>query len=347
MPDQRLPASVRRLRLTLTFLLLAVALPAVAVPNVATDVTPVHSLVSQVMEGVGEPRLVIQRGASPHSYAMRPSEAAALENANVVFWVGEELTPWLGHALGNLAPDARQVALLHAEGTLRHAFRERVLTETAGHENHDHADEHGHDAEEHDTHGHDDHAEEVDDHHGHDHAGHAHGGIDPHAWLDPVNARRWLAVIAETLAEEDPANAPIYRRNAEAGQAEIDALLEHVQGEVSPVHEQAFIVFHDAYQYYERRFDMNTVGAISLSDATDPSPAHLAEIREIVGEYDVQCVFAEPQFNPALVDTVLDGTSARTGVLDPLGSDIATGPDFYPTLIRQLTDRLVSCLAGS
>ncbi len=329
MSDQRLSVPIRRLRLALAFLLLGVALPAVAVPNVATDVTPVHSLVSQVMEGVGEPRLVIQRGASPHSYSMRPSEAAALENADVVFWVGEELTPWLDRALGNLAPDARQVALLHAEGTLRHAFRERVLTETAGH------DEHGHDEPAHDDHGHD------------DHAGHAHEGIDPHAWLDPVNARYWLGVIAETLAEADPANAEAYRRNAEAGQAEIDALLAHVQGEVSPVHEQAFIVFHDAYQYYERRFDMNTVGAISLSDATDPSPAHIAEIREIVGEHDVQCVFAEPQFNPALVDTVLNGTSARTGVLDPLGSDIATGPDFYPTLIRQLTDRLVSCLAGS
>jgi zinc transport system substrate-binding protein len=323
-------------------ILLSVALPAVAVPVVATDVTPVHSLVSQVMDGVGEPSLVIQRGASPHSYSMRPSEAAALENADVVFWVGEELTPWLDRALGSLAPDARQVALLHAEGTRRHAFRERVLTDMADHDDHDHEHDHDHGAEEHDTHDHGDHAAEVDGHH--DHAGHAHEGIDPHAWLDPVNARYWLGVIAETLAEEDPANAAIYRRNAEAGQAEIDGLVEQVRGEVSPVHEQAYIVFHDAYQYYERRFDMNTVGAISLSDATDPSPAHIADIREIVGEYDVQCVFAEPQFNPALVDTVLNGTSARTGVLDPLGSDIATGPDFYPTLIRQLTDRLVSCL---
>ncbi len=339
MLDQRLPAPIRRLRLALTFLLVGFSVPAMAVPVVATDVTPVHSLVSRVMEGVGEPRLVIQRGASPHSYSMRPSEAAALENADVVFWVGEELTPWLDRALGNLAPDARQVALLHSQGTLRHAFRERVLTETPGHDDHDHG------AGEHDDHGHDDHHDHGHEH-GHDHADHAHEGIDPHAWLDPVNARYWLGVIAETLAEEDPRNAQVYRRNAEAGQAEIDALMEQVRGEVSPVHEQAFIVFHDAYQYYERRFDMNTVGAISLSDASDPSPAHIAEIREIVGHHDVQCVFAEPQFNPALVDTVLNGTSARTGVLDPLGSEIAIGPDFYPTLIRQLTDRLVSCLAG-
>ena len=340
--DQPFPTLSHRFRLTMAFLLASIALPAAAVPDVATDVTPVHSLVSRVMEGVGEPRLVIQRGASPHSYSMRPSEAAALENADVVFWVGEELTPWLNRALGNLAPDARRVSLLHAEGTRRYAFRERVLTETAG--DHEHSPDQGdaHDDHGHDDHGHDDHGHA--DHGGHDHA---HDGVDPHAWLDPVNARYWLGVIAETLAEEDPANAAVYRRNAEAGQAEIDALMEHVRETVSPVHENAFIVFHDAYQYFERRFDMNTVGAISLSDATDPSPAHIAEIREIVGDYDVQCVFAEPQFNPALVDTVLNGTSARTGVLDPLGSEIALGPDFYPTLIRQLTGRLVSCLQGS
>lgn len=278
-----------------------IAAPALAAPRVATDVAPVQSLVTQVMDGVAEPSMVIQRGASPHSYSLRPSEAATLENADIVFWVGDELTPWLTGALDNLAGDADSVALLHTDGTLRHGV---------GHE------------------------------------GHAHEGVDPHAWLDPVNAQHWLGVIADTLARHDPANAERYQANAAAARDRIDGLIRQVRGELEGVHDEAFIVFHDAYQYYERRFDLNTVGAISLSDARDPGAAHIAEIRDIVAERDVQCVFAEPQFNPAMVDTVLSGTDARTGVLDPLGSEIPADGDYYTTLINQLSERLVTCLSA-
>ena len=321
-----------------------IAAPALAAPRVATDVAPVQSLVTQVMAGVAEPELVIQRGASPHNYSLRPSEAATLENADVVFWVGDELTPWLTDALGNMAGDAETVALLHHEGTLRYDFRDRVLASAEGadaHDEHDGHDEHDHGS--HDEHdGHEEH-----DHDGHDgHDEHDHAGADPHAWLDPVNAQHWLGVIADTLARQDPANAERYQANAEAARDRIDGLISEVRGAVEPVHDQAFIVFHDAYQYFERRFDMNTVGAISLSDARDPGPAHIAEIQSIVAEQDVQCVFAEPQFNPALVETVLEGTEARTGVLDPLGSEIPADGDYYTTLIRQLGDRLATCLAA-
>ncbi|AUB79132.1 zinc ABC transporter substrate-binding protein [Spiribacter roseus] len=304
-----------------------IAAPALAAPRVATDVAPVQSLVTQVMDGVAEPSMVIQRGASPHSYSLRPSEAATLENADIVFWVGDELTPWLTGALDNLAGNADSVALLHTEGTLRHGFRDRVLAEAAhdGHESHE-----GHE-------GHESHDE---------HEGHAHEGVDPHAWLDPVNAQHWLGVIADTLARHDPANAERYQANADAARDRIDGLIREVRGELEGVHDEAFIVFHDAYQYYERRFDLNTVGAISLSDARDPGPAHIAEIRDIVAERDVQCVFAEPQFNPAMVDTVLSGTDARTGVLDPLGSEIPADGDYYTTLINQLSERLVTCLSA-
>ncbi|TVO62385.1 zinc transporter [Spiribacter vilamensis] len=310
----------------------ALAAPVSAAPQVATDIAPVHSLVSRVMDGVGEPSLVIQPGASPHNYSLRPSEAGALESADVVFWVGDELTPWLTGALDNLAGDARQVALLHTEGTERYAFRDRVLAEAGGH------DDHGH--ESHSDDGHDDHGD-------HGEEGHNDGRIDPHAWLDPANARHWAGLIAETLAAEDPANADQYRENAEAVRADINDMMGDIRAAVEPVSDVPFVVFHDAYQYFERRFGMNTVGAISLSDASDPSPAHIAEIRTVVDRHDVQCVFAEPQFNPQLVETVLGGTDARTGVLDPLGSDIAVGDEFYATLINQLGERLVSCLEGS
>lgn len=324
----------RRLSSLLVMLIgVGLATAAAAAPRVATDIAPVHSLVTQVMAGVDTPTLVIQRGASPHNYSLRPSEAGALEEADVVFWVGSSLTPWLTGALDNLAADARDVALLDAEGTQRRGFRERVLA-ADGHD--DHGDHDGHE-------GHGSH-ESNDDHDGH--AGHDHAGVDPHAWLDPVNARYWLGVIAGTLAAEDPANAGQYRANAEAAQARLDDLTAGMRATLEPVSDVPFIVFHDAYQYFEHRFGLNTVGAISLSDASDPGPAHLDRIRSVVREHEVQCVFAEPQFNPQLVETVLDGTDARTGVLDPLGSDIPAGETFYARLIEALGERLVDCLAA-
>jgi zinc transport system substrate-binding protein len=336
---------------------LGLATAAAGAPRVATDIAPVHSLVSQVMAGVKSPTLVIQRGASPHNYSLRPSEAGALEGADVVFWVGPSLTPWLTGALDNLAGDARSVALLDTEGTQRRDFRERVL---AGADHGDH-DDHGHEGHEgHEGHqdhdGHDDHGDHGDHDGGHQdhgdhgdhggHAGHDHAGTDPHAWLDPANARHWLGVIAETLAAEDPAHADQYRANAEAARAELADLSAEMRATLAPVSDVPFIVFHDAYQYFEHRFDLNTVGAISLSDASDPGPAHLDRIRSVVREHDVQCVFAEPQFNPQLVETVLDGTDARTGVLDPLGSDIPAGEAFYARLLEALGERLKGCLAA-
>jgi zinc transport system substrate-binding protein len=322
------------IQIPIALLLLIIASSATAI-RVATDIPPVHSLVAMVTMGVSEPDLIIQRGASPHSYSLRPSEAAALENADVIFWIGPELTPWLTDAVINLADGAQSVELLHelqnTEATTRLSFREAI-----------HLDDHT--AEIVDSHeGHDDHdnhaSEKVDRHDAHDHA-----SLDPHAWLDPVNARAWLAVIAETLASADPVNASEYTRNAEAAQQQITTLMDTTAETIKPVHERPYIVFHDAYQYFERRFDLNALGAIALSDARDPSASHIAAIQSLVIERDVHCVFAEPQFNPALVDTVLDGTPANTGVLDPLGSDIPIGPDFYPQLIRSLINGLMECL---
>jgi len=165
--------------------------------------------------------------------------------------------------------------------------------------------------------------------------------------LDPANARHWLGVIAETLSQQDPANADQYQANAASAQAAIDALINDTRQVLAPVRDVPFIVFHDAYQYLERRFDLNTVGAIALSDARDPSPAHIAEIRALVAEHEARCVFAEPQFNAALVETVLDGTDAHMGVIDPLGSDIATGPDFYADWMLALRKSLLDCLGSS
>lgn len=327
-------------------------------PNVAVDIAPVHSLVARVMDGIGMPNLIIQSGASPHEYSLRPSEARALQDADVVFWVSEGLSPWLEGALENLATDAAVVELLETDGTTELEFREGALFEkhVHGEEAHeDHADHEGH-GDHKDHEGHDDHADHDghSDHAGHedhekhadhdDHAGHGHGKHDPHAWLSPKNASNWLNVIAGQLSVADPDNAGAYFANAAAGRAELLALSSEVNAVLDPLRGGKFIAFHDAYQYFEKDFDFPASGAISVSDASDPSPARIAEIRDRIASEGINCVLAEPQFNPGLVATVLEGTEAKTAVIDPLGSDLETGPALYPQVIRNLAASLAECL---
>ena len=352
------------------------------VPNVAVDIAPVHSLVARVMDGVGTPNLIVQPGASPHEYSLRPSEAAALQEADLVFWLGEDLTPWMDDAVETLAEDAAVTTLLDAEGTILLDFREGALFEAHSHdhgngdhdahaedahdhdhEEHAHDDEHAHDEHAHDDdhahddhdHGHEEHAEgEEHDHgehdhdehaeHDHGHEGHDHGEHDPHAWLSPENASTWLNLIAGQLSAADPDNAGTYFANAAAAREEMEALSAEIAATLDPVRGGSFIVFHDAYQYFETDFDFPASGAISLSDASDPSPARIAEIQGRIQEEGIDCVLAEPQFNPGIVEVVLDGTDANTGVIDPLGAELEPGSDLYPQLLRNMATTLAECL---
>ena len=299
------------------------------VPNVAADIAPIHSLVSKVMDGVGEPKLVIQSGATPHGYRLRPSEAKALQDANLIFWMGEELTPWLDGAIDTLASNATVTSLLDQEGVLLHDFREGALFEAHDHSAHDEHDDH------------DDH----DDHKDHDdHDDHGHGAHDPHAWLSPENAKLWLNIIASKLSVADPENAASYFTNAAAGQAEIEDMVAEVSATLKPVQGGKFVVFHDAYQYFENDFDFYASGAISLGDASDPSPARIAEIQRRIQEEGIQCVLAEPQYKKGLVATVMEGSEATASVIDPLGADIKPGPKLYTQLIKNMAKTLRDCL---
>lgn len=330
--------STKLLPCTLSALLLSTTAMA-DVPSVAVDIAPVHALVARVMDGVGTPDLVIPAGASPHSYSLRPSQAAALQNADLVFWLGEDLTPWLEDALATLAEDAAITTLLDLDETELLDFREGALFEAHDYDDDDHAhgdDDHSHDKDDH-GHGDDDHAHGDDDH------GHDHGDHDPHAWLSPDNASAWLNVIAARLSAADPDNAGAYFANAAAGRAEIEALKAEVSEILDPVRGQSFVVFHDAYQYFENAFDLFASGAISLSDASDPSPARIAEIQDRVRDEAIGCVLAEPQFNPDLVAVVLDGTDAGTAVVDPLGADLDPGPALYAQMMRNLASALAAC----
>ena len=307
-------------------------------PQVAVDIAPVHSLVARVMEGVAVPDLIIQPGASPHEYSLRPSEAAALQASDLVFWVGPGLTPWLADTIETLAQEASVTALSKLDGTVKLEFRESAMFEV-----HDHDDHSGHD--DHDAHAdHDAH----DDHDDHDgtagHDEHDHGAYDPHTWLSPKNAMTWLNAIAGQLSSVDPDNAGAYFANAAAGRAEIEVLMGDVTAILDPLRNGRFIVFHDAYQYFEQDFNFPASGALSIGDASDPSPARIAEIRDRIAEQGIDCVLAEPQFNPGLIATVLDGTDAQTGILDPIGSDLEPGSALYPDMIRNLAKALASCM---
>ena len=331
--------------LPLAALALFAAVPAHAAPRVAADIPPVHSLAAAVMEGIGAPELILPPGASPHDYAMRPSEAARLEAAEVVFWVGEGLTPWLETALDALAADAVKVSLMDAPGLRQLPFREGATFEA-----HDHGDE-DHEATEkaadHDYDHDHDHAEEAHADHalgGHSHEGHDHGAVDPHLWLDPRNAAAMADAMAEALAGTDPANADAYRANAARLRADLAALEAEIAAAVAPARGKPFVVFHDAYHHFEARFDVEAAGAISLSDASAPGPARLDELRRLVRDLGVVCVFAEPQFDPKLAALVVEGTEAEVAVLDPLGAEIEPGPAHYQALIRSVGAALVGCL---
>ncbi|MBT6546293.1 MAG: zinc ABC transporter solute-binding protein [Rhodobacteraceae bacterium] len=293
------------------------------VPNVAVDIAPVHSLVARVMQDVGAPDLIIRSGASPHDYRLRPSEAKALQDANLVIWMGKELTPWMEDAVKTLSTEAAILTLLEKDETTLLEFRESVLFEEHDHD--DHSDK--------------EHAETEDQ----DHDEHAHGAHDPHAWLSPENAKIWLNLIAAQLSTADPDNASTYFVNAAAAMTEIDTLMADVSTMLDPVRGNSFIVFHDAYQYFETVFEFPASGAISLGDATDPSPARIARVQDRIQEQKIQCVLAEPQFKKGLVVTVLEGTDAKTSIIDPLGVALEPGPALYPQLIRNMAKTLVDC----
>ena len=335
-------------------LLASSAVSAIADVNVVASIKPVHSLVAAVMEGVGKPALIVEGAGSPHNYALKPSQAQMLESAGVVFWVGHEVEAFLEKPLETVGANAKTVALMDAHDLVKLEFREGGAfddhghEEEAGHDDHDH----GKKAEAgHDDHDHGKKAEADHDDHDHgkkaeaDHEGHAHGKFDGHIWLDPVNAKAMVHEIEEALVAADPDNASQYKANAEKVTAKLDALVTEVSADLKPVHDKRFIVFHDAYQYFEKRFDVTAAGSITVSPEVMPGAERITEIRAKVQELGATCVFAEPQFEPRLVTTVTEGTQAKSGVIDPLGASLDSGPEQYFQLIRNMATSIKTCLS--
>ena len=318
------------------------ALPAAAeAPRVAADIAPVHSLAARVMEGVGEPALILPPGASPHDHAMRPSEAGALQDADVVIWMGEALTPWLGGAIDRLAGDAAVLPLLEVEGTGRLPLREgAVFGQVRDDGAHGEGEDAGHEGHEGEAHADGAQKDGVQEESGH---GHGHGDADAHAWLDPDNATLWLDAIAAALGEIDPEHAARYAANARDGRAEIEAEAAEAEALLAPLRGRPFVVAHDAYGHFEARFGVPALGAIEAGDAAPPSPRRLDAIRKAAAAHDALCVLAEPGADPALARAAIE--DARIVEADPLGARIEPGAALYPRLLRELAAALAECLS--
>ena len=318
-------------------------------PRVVASIKPVHSLVSAVMTGVGEPHLIIRGFSSPHTFTLRPSDAAALEDADIVFMIGDALESPLAGSVDSLAGDAPVVRLSEAPGLVLRRVREGGAFEEHDHASHGHG---GHD--DHDDHaGHDDHDDHAGhdghDDHGHgqmhdDHADH-HGAYDMHIWLDPINGWTMARAIAGALGEVDPANAATYDANVDALLHRLEDLTGDIAETVTPARGVPFIVFHDAYRYFEDRFGLSAAGSVVVSPERPPGARRIAELREKVEELGVVCIFDEPQFDERMVRTVVEGSDVRGGTVDPLGSSIEDGPDLYFTLLHDMATAFADCLA--
>ena len=317
-----------------TTILTASMTAAFADVKVVTSIKPVHSLVAAVMQGVGTPDLIVEGAGSPHTYALKPSQAKQLQEADLVFWMSHDLEAFLEKSIDGIATKAVSVPLMESRGLMTLGFREGGAFDDHGHDEHDDHDEHDKD----DDHDHEKH---------NDHDEHDHGEVDPHVWLDPENAKAMVHEIEEALAKADPANAATYESNAEAVMAKLDSLVAEIDSELQPVKGRGYIVFHDAYQYFENRFGVSAIGSITVSPEVLPGAERVSDLQEKVRSLDATCVFSEPQFEPKLVATVTENTNARTGVLDPLGAAIDKGPNLYFTLIRNMASSLKNCLLGS
>ena len=283
--------------------------------EVMVSIKPIHGLVAGVMGDTGEPRLMVPGAASPHTFQMRPSDARALSAADLVVWVGEAIETFLERPISVLGSRAEVVTLHEAAGMellpnreagIRHGFDSKI-----------HVDAHD---------------------------GHGHGEFDMHIWLDPGNAGRIVEVVADALVRVDPDRAEIYRANAEAMLARIGATESSLRKRLAPVRDRAYIVFHDGYGYFEHAYGLNGKGAVAADPARLPGAKRLTELRGALADHDIRCVFTEPQLEPKLVRTVIEGTEVRTAALDALGFDVERGPDAWFEIMRGLGDSVTECL---
>jgi zinc transport system substrate-binding protein len=321
---------------------------ALAAPDVVVSIKPIHSLVSAVMDGVAEPKLIVDGAASPHSFNLRPSNAKDLEAADIVFWLGNGFETFLEKPLSTLGSKAAVISLSHTPNIKLLPTREGGAFEA---HSHDHGDEEPHDhageAEDH----HDNHHEHKDgeaahDHHEHSHddAHAGHGENDLHIWLDPKNAIEITKHIAAVLTAHDADNGDTYQKNARNYIEALKKADSDIASSLKDVQSKPFIVFHDAYQYFEKAYDLNAVGSITVSPETPPGAERIETLRKKIKDAGVSCVFAEPQFQPKVISVITEGSDVKVGTLDPEATELKAGKNLYLELIGNIASSVKTCL---
>ena len=287
--------------------------------NVVTTIKPLHSLISNVMKGVGEPSLIIEGTANPHNFVLKPSHAKLLEDADIIFWIGEDLEAFMEKPLSSLAKDAEKISFIELGTIEKLKFREDNIFDHDDHEDHD-----GHKEDEHD-----------------DHDEHNHGEFDAHLWLDPVNAKKMVIEISHELSELDPANKNTYMANADKTIEDLDRLIKEVNRSLSK--DISYVVFHDAYQYFEKRFGVTSAGALTLNPDVLPGAKQIIDIQNLIKEKNIKCIFSEPQYNPKIIETLANDTNILTGTMDPLGANLDSGATMYIKLIMNIANSIKNC----
>jgi zinc transport system substrate-binding protein len=280
--------------------------------KVVVSIKPIHSLVSYIMDGVEKPDLIVDGYNSPHGFSLKPSHAKMLENSDLVIWVGEDLEAFLEKPLITIAKKAKNIELMNLKGIKKLEFREKNIFE-----------------------GHDDHKEKD------DHEGHHHGEHDPHVWLDPVNAKVIIKEITKQLIKLDSKNSSIYKSNSKKALADIDQLIKIIKKDLNK--DLRFVVFHDAYQYFEKRFGIQVLGALTVNTDVMPGAKQLSIIRKVIEHEKVNCIFSEPQFNPSIIKSIAKDTNLKIGVLDPLGANLDKGKNLYFDLIKNISASFKKC----
>ena len=321
---------------------LFLSLSAKADIKVVTTIKPLHSLISKVMDGVGEPSLIIEGTNNPHTFVFKPSHAQMLEEADIVFWVGEDLEAFLEKPLNSLAKNATKVSFMELTSIEKLKFREEnIFDDHDGHEDkhegHDDHDDHdGHKDDDHDDH--EDHDGHEDKHESHEHL---HGEFDAHIWLDPANAKAMVLEVSHELSELDPDNKNPYEKNAAKVINSLDDLINEVDSSISK--DVSYVVFHDAYQYFENRFGVSSAGALTLNPDVLPGAKQIVDIQDIIQDKKIKCIFSEPQYNPKIIETLANDMNISTGVIDPLGAYLEKGSEMYNELILNIANSLKKC----
>ena len=278
--------------------------------NVVASIKPIHSLVASVMDGVGEPSLIVDGSASPHTFQLKPSHAKLLQNADIIFWIDKDLENFLVKPLSSIAKKSKKISLMEIRDIKKLKFREKNIF-----------------------------VEKHDDHKGHKE--HAHGEFDIHIWLDPENAKTMSMEIAKELSKIDPKNKLIYESNAKKISFKINKMMKEIKKEINK--DASFVVFHDAYQYFEKIFNIDAVGALTVNPEVLPGAKQLTEIRKEIKHEKVKCLFSEPQFNPSIAKAIAKDTGVKIAVLDPLGAKLNASKDLYFQLIKDIALSFKNC----